>query len=327
MAQGVVKETLDDIQGRLFSVPEGAIIEEPEVEAAETPEKETEEVVPEKRETEVEGEPELKEYKNPHAYIRVLERDKSILEDRMTEVLGLLNNLSKAERSEARESAKEAEDAGVAPDPKEDPLGALYFELKSLKDKLTRIEQKETEQTTGTQVREALKRADQLVATEAQANPEVYTAAMIHLGQVLLESLADDNPKLTQKELLKVADDTLQAQKLKWMHEGKNPGVEFMRMSRRYGFRPPEKTEERKPVKTEERPPRDPKVVVQEAKDRESKTRAIVNRDSESRPSSGRDILKMDVNTFQRWMLDQQQKGNLSGRGGTAPVREILRGK
>lgn len=327
MAQGVVKETLEDIQGRLFSVPEGAIIEEPEAEVAETPEKETEEVVPDKKETDGAEEPELKEYKNPHAYIRVLERDKSILEDRMTEVLGLLNNLSKAERSEARESAKEAEDAGVAPDPREDPLGALYFELKSLKDKLTRIEQKETEQTTGTQVREALKRADQLVATEAQANPEVYTAAMIHLGQVLLESLADDNPKLTQKELLKVADDTLQAQKLKWMHEGKNPGVEFMRMSRRYGFRPPEKTEERKPVKTEEKPTKDPKTVVQEAKDRESKTRAIVNRDSESRPSSGRDILKMDVNTFQRWMLDQQQKGNLSGRGGTAPVREILRGK
>lgn len=38
------------IQGRLFSVPEGAIIEEPEAEVAETPEKETEEVVPNKEE-------------------------------------------------------------------------------------------------------------------------------------------------------------------------------------------------------------------------------------------------------------------------------------
>lgn len=151
----------------------------------------------------------------------------------MTEVLDSLSNCSKAERSEARESAKEAEDAGVAPDPREDPLlfGALYFELKSLKDKLTRIEQKETQQTTGTQVREALKRADQLVGHGSSSKPGSVHGGNDPPGSSSSRVAKEDRQSKTDTEgdCLKVADDTLQAQKLKWMHEGKNPGVEFMR--------------------------------------------------------------------------------------------------
>jgi len=316
------------METKLFNMPEG-MVPNPPPEEVESPvlEEEVQEPVVDEQPPAKEETPEEKEFKNPHAYIRRLERDRSVLEERSSKLLELVEQLSKTERKEAEASAAVAEETGKAPDPDTDPFGAVFYQLNKLQQQINGMSKKEETVEVEEKFKQAVVTADRMVQEVAKEDPDQYGAALVHLGKIVLENIADENPSLTEKQILQLAEVTIIKKKLDWLSSGKNPGIEFLRLARRYGFKwEGKRAEGEAPTKKEQKVAVDARKLVQQEKAQESKTRTIKPGGGVA-PQSGKDLRRMDATDFQRYVIEKQKAGQMTGRAGNVPLREVLAGK
>lgn len=312
---------------------EGQVPEwEPEVEAlpevdAELPDDEAEEAAPEEEaEQEVAPEPEPKEYKNPQGRVRILERDKQILEGRLNTILDAISQYPQQAQQAAAERAEES-----VPDPERDPLGALMYRLNRIESRLDQSKQEQAWAAQEGSVNQQLAYADSLIRQTAQGNPQVFTAAVEYLSNIVQEQLEDEYPDKTEKERLQIFDQAIKREKLKMLASGKNPGEEYLKRAVRFGFRWNQKAEA--PA-----PPSEPKKSqareqIRKERDRDSRAASIgkVAGAAPKTPSNAKELAKMNEDQFSEWVDSSIKSGSLqsqSGKYGRGPrFADLLPGK
>lgn len=189
--------------------------------------------------TEAEETPEEeKEFKNPQARARYLERENRALEGRIEQLASALQQIVAAQSVPGEEAAPATEEVSEE-ELTADPLGVIYKELKSLKKQLADNEQRQMYNAQYSSVNDQLRTANQLLAAKLDEDRPTYESAYIHLFQVVEGEVADEAPNMTQRERYQEVTNRLNAMKLASIRANRNPADDFVRKSKRFGWVPP----------------------------------------------------------------------------------------
>lgn len=189
----------------------------------------------------------------------------------------------------------------------------MFYQLRQLKKELKEISKKEEVDDNKVKFEKAMAAADSMVAEVAKEDPKQYGAALVHLGRIVLENIADENPQLTEKQIIQLAEATIIKKKLEWLASGRNPGIEFLKLSRRYGFRWEGEQPEEDPGKRAVAAAKSAKEQIKDEKKTATKTRTIPAGGGVP-PQTGRELGRMSTTEFRRYVEDKQKSGQLSGR-------------
>lgn len=309
-----------------------AINWEPEVEETkevipEVPEEVVEEVVEEAQEAAApvtqEAEDQTKEYKNVYARARILERDNALLNERLNIILQNMQQVPQAQQQAAMQRAEDA-----APDPELDPIGAMMYEIKSIRNDLAQSKYEQMQAAVRGSRQQQLAHADSMIRQTAAQNPDMFNAAILHLAQIVQDQIEDEHPEMTERERLGMVQQAIEAQKLDWISKGKNPGEEYLKRAKRFGFK-----WEAEPAKPAAQKKQDPREQIRQEKERDTRSRTIGTvKGAPAKPvMSSSAIRKMNDDQFNRWIDASVKDGSLTieaGRYGKTPsFSQLLPGK
>ena len=258
---------------------------------------------------------EEKEFKNPQARARYLERENRVLEERLNLAMSAMAQITAAQR--AGEEVEQPEGIEVDEDAWEaNPLGVIRNELKSLKQKLEENEQRQTYVAASTDVNSAINTANRLLADKLSENREVFEGAYIHLFKVVEGEVADEMPGLTERERFNEVGNRLNLIKLAAIKAGRNPADDFIRKSKRFGWKEPvagnEDGDAREQIKAERK--------------KSEGSRTLSTMDGAS-PKARVDYTKMNKEEFNRAVDEGLKSGRFKREGNsyrTPPMRDLL---
>jgi hypothetical protein len=288
----------------------------PEEAVQETPVEEI--VTTEEEKVEQKQEPESdKEFVNPHARARVLERNNRILQDRVNLLTEKFLEIAETQGASRAESAvDETDDDWTA-----NPLDVIRRELTDLKGKLIENEKRQEQNRTVAAQNEgyvkAVRTADALIQDKLREDPDGVKSALLYLGGVIREEIIDDNPDLTDNELMIEAEKRINSFKIKCLREGRNPADEFIKRAKRYGYKP-----EKKVVSDSG----DAKEQITKEKERDSKSRTISTIEGSS-PKTRPNFAKLRDGEFDRIVNEGIKSGKMRRAPGafrTPPMRDLI---
>ena len=216
-----------------------------------------------------------KEFKNPHARARYLEKqleqektDSEILARRLQWVLESVPEM--VAKSVAPQKEEPAEEVDL------DPITVILKKIDGLGNKLNEIENKSVTQTQVSADMQALSLANKVISDAVNASPE-FSGAITHLAKIVLFDLNEKFPNLTKSEKEKIADRAIQQEKVDIVKSGKNPVDVFYKRALLMGFRPEEvQTQTKKEKDTQpEKPQKDPRAQIKKENERDSKMNSI----------------------------------------------------
>lgn len=179
---------------------------------------------------------------SPYARIRVLERERELERKRAQDLQEQVVLLAKVvDRSGILEEDEEEEEIDL------DPLSQLQRGQQDILDRFDNIEKQATaaqEQRVEMTVKE---RANQQIIEFAQRadqiKPGLYQDATVHLINVKMAELLEDNDSITSVEAAEQVTSWIASVKDKAVRSGKNPGEEFLKRSILHGFTMPVPTQ------------------------------------------------------------------------------------
>lgn len=264
-----------------------------------------------------------KEYKNVYARARILERDNAILSERLNIILQNMQQVPQQQQQAAMQRAEEGE-----PDPELDPIGAMMYQIKSINARLDRSQYEQMQAAARGSRQQQLAYADSMIRQTAVQNPDMFNAAILHLAQIVQDQIEDEHPEMTERERLGLVQSAIEDQKLKWISSGKNPGEEYLKRAKRFGFKWEDKAPQAAPAKKA-----DAREQIRQEKERDQRGRTIgtVKGAPAKAPMSSSAIRKMNDDQFNRWIDSSLKDGSLTvepGRYGKTPsFSQLLPGK
>lgn len=253
-----------------------------------------------------------KQYVNAAARARILERDNRVLQDRLN---ALVNAISVQQQQPQVQQQVQSE-----PDIQEDPVGALYHEIKTIKAKLEENERVQMQRAQAGSVQSKLAYADNMIRQFAAQDPAQFNEATTYLAKIVQEQMEEEYPDATEDERLGMVAQTIAQQKLKWVQEGKNPGLEYYKRAKRFGFHweGPKPVTPAQAAATAEVDAR-AQIKAEKAKDQKA---ASLGKTVGAPPKRGRDVAKMSENEFHTWLSTAVKSGEMRvepGRTGKTP--------
>jgi len=199
-------------------------------------------VEPDYQEQAPQGAPEIKG--SPYARIRVLERERELERRRSEELQEQVALLAKVvDKSGILQEEEEEEEIDL------DPISKLQKGQEAILERFNNIEQNAAaarEQRVEMTVKE---RANQQIIEFAQKadqiKPGLYQDATVHLINVKMAELLEDNDNITAEQASEQVTNWIASVKAKAVREGKNPGEEFMKRSILHGFQMPAASQNR----------------------------------------------------------------------------------
>jgi len=192
-------------------------------------------VEPDYQEEAPQGAPEIKG--SPYARIRVLERERELERKRAHDLEEQVALLAKVVDKSGILQEEEEEEIEL------DPLSQLQKGQKDILDRFNNIEKNAAaarEQRAEMTVKE---RANQQIVEFAQRadqiKPGLYQDATVHLINVKMAELLEDNDSISTEEASAQVTDWIASVKSKAVQSGKNPGEEFLKRSILHGFQMP----------------------------------------------------------------------------------------
>lgn len=273
------------------------------VEVKETP------ATPEQLETEE------KEFKNPHARARYLERENRNLEDRLNTVMSALQAAAQAKRD--GEEIERPDNIDVSEEEWEaDPLAVLRRETRETKAMLAEMAQRISYNAATTQLESTIGKANTMIINRINEDPETYKDAFVYLINVLHEEIAEESPGLTERESNAEVAVRLDQIKIAAVQHGRNPADDFMRKSKRFGWKAAAKKAENE----------DASETIRTAKRREEGTRSLSDSPGGG-PKVKIDFSKMSKEDFNRTLDEGIKSGRYKREGGayrTPPLRDLI---
>lgn len=264
---------------------------------------------------------EEKEFKNPQARARYLERENRALEGRIEQLAGALQQIVAAQSGGQEAEIPEVEDASEE-ELTADPLGVIYKKLKSLERQLAENEQRQSFHAQNTSIAGALERANQMLASKLEEDRPTYESAYIHLFQVVEGEVADEAPNMTQRERYAEVTNRLNAMKLASIRANRNPADDFIRKSKRFGWVPPK-------ARDGEEGEVDAKEQIRNAKKKTEGNRTLSTMEGGT-PRIKVDFSKLKDREFNKAIDDAIKAGKFKREGNayrTPPMRDLLSAK
>lgn len=285
---------------------------------------ENEVVVAEETQPEIEAPAEVeaiqeeeKEFKNPQARARYLEKEKRILEDRLHQLGSAFQQLVEAQRGgqemEQPTGIDVNEDEWVA-----DPLNVINKRLVALQQKIEENEQRQAFHAQAGSVTGALSQANAMLAQRLEEDRPTYESAYIHLFRVVEGEVADEDPNLTERERYNEVTRRLNAIKLAAVSAGRHPADDFVKKSKRFGWVAPKKGEGEEDG--------DAREQIRSAKRKTEGTRTLSTMEGGT-PKTRVDFTKLKEKEFNKAVDDGLKSGRFRREGNsyrTPPMRDLL---
>lgn len=164
------------------------------------------------------------------AKLRIAEREKKIYQQRLDYILQQL-----ATQNQPPEELEEEENI---PDYNEDGLGHIVGKLDKLDRKLERTEAEQKRDQALKYAGSLLSQADTMTNEAiAAVGPDTWNAAMKHLAHVRVEDYKERHPNVTDEEANRFVGDAIIREKIRLVHEGRNPAEVYLKDAVRFGFR------------------------------------------------------------------------------------------
>jgi hypothetical protein len=260
---------------------------------------------------------EEKEFKNPQARARYLERENRVLEGRVEQLATafqqLVNQVQNAGEVEQPAEVDASEDEWAA-----DPLGVIKKEILALKRQINENDQRQSFHTQTNTVSSALSSANAMLAARLEEDRPTYESAYLHLFQVVDGEVADELPNATQRERYAEVTNRLNLMKLAAINAGRNPADDFVRKSKRFGWVAPKKGEEGDGE--------DAREQIRSAKKKTEGARSLSTLEGGS-PKARVDYTKLKDTEFNKALDDGLKAGRFRREGNsyrTPPMRDLL---
>jgi len=169
---------------------------------------------------------------NPNARVRILEREKRELANRLRD---LEIKLDRSLASMQREEAEPEEEP--APDIKNSPAEALFHEIKQIKKEVQENKQTAAQQAASRERDEALASVNQRMVEFS--NDPILNGALAHLGNIMGRNVERLHPELTSQERLGKAKSLAEDMYVAWIKSGRDPVQETISLAVDYGFQGP----------------------------------------------------------------------------------------
>lgn len=256
---------------------------------------------------------EEKEFVNPQARARYLERENKRMADQLSELTEALR--AAARRPEEVEQPEFIED--VSEDEwASDPLGVLRKEIQDIKRKQLENEQRSSYQNTVQTVAGALKEANNLIIAGVRSDKERYESALVHLFQVIDGEVEEESPSYTERQRHAEVVRRVDLMKLSAMQSNKHPLDVLVSKAKRFGWKDDFAKKE----------DGDAKETIRAAKKRDEGSRTISTSDGGT-PKARMDFTKM-TNAERNKAMDEALKSGRFKRDGSSikspPLRDIL---
>lgn len=260
---------------------------------------------------------EEKEFKNPQARARYLEKENRILESRLMQ-LGeafqqLVGSQQTATEVEQPEASEASEDEWSA-----DPLGVIRKEILALRRRTEENEQRQAFHAQAGSVGSALSNANALLAQRLEEDRPTYESAYIHLFRVVEGEVADEDPNMTERERWNEVTRRLNAIKLAAVSAGRHPADDFVKKSKRFGWVPPKKGADEENG--------DAREQIRSAKKKTEGTRTLSTMEGGT-PKTRVDFTKLKQEEFNKAVDDGLKSGRFRKEGNsyrTPPMRDLL---
>lgn len=163
------------------------------------------------------------------ARLRIAERENKIFRERLDYILA-----SMAKMNQPQEEEEEEEEITPFED---DPLTHVSQKVDKLGKQLERSEEEKQRQAQVEYAGKLLSKADDYTNEAiAKIGPDTWNAAMMHLANVRIEDYLERNPNYTREEASKAIGAAIVQEKIRMVHEGRNPAEVYLRDAVRFGF-------------------------------------------------------------------------------------------
>lgn len=169
------------------------------------------------------------EWNQQAAARRIAERDRRVQEERLNMLLSTL------QQAAAQNNAVKDEEPEEEVDPN-DAAAVLKKQNEMILKELQAQKAMTEQQKQVAAVQQAISSANQQVRDYAAQNPPLFMAAMEHLAGVFKDSLELNYPHLTQAELIQMATDAVNREKLQMIARGENVGDALYKRALAYRF-------------------------------------------------------------------------------------------